>query len=291
MKETTDLVKSLQGFGIKAESYKKPPAGKDVFVISILPKKPAGVILVHQGLAKVSVSGSKKLCQAAIIVKERARVLTRKVKATFHQELEPSKVMVETALRRNFPLGVPFSNTKWTYKNVSTGRGGPGSYSWTCTATVTASIGNRSTNSFLVGMDETHNFISPLPQKPKSLEDARKMLKPIDPKIRPKLRAGTRRQGEWFFEPLNKEEVAEIEKIAAEKQIKGRVLGRTTHSAASTIKVTKPKKMKGLYARGFITDNRKGHHENIFLAHWHRVVRNREIPMPLLAEGRRKSWD
>lgn len=301
--KTNNLVESLSAFGIHAAPYKRPPAGKDMFVISILPQKPEGVIQVNQGQAVVEIHGSKKHRQAVITVTEEPRVITRLVKSLWGggPRNPPNLGQAKARLLQHFPIQVP-GNTTWSYAGIKIEKrwgeplGGDKEkrfLGWTISGKVTARAGKRTVNHFLLGVDESHNFIAPLKEKPASVADAHRILKP-------KMRAGSLRQGEWFFEPLLKEDAAEIEKraLANGRDVKPMVLGGTTHTAQSTLTVTTSKRAgkpgtRTLYARGYVTDNRKGHHKTLFLPTWHRVVRNKEITFKRRknAPRRRQSFD
>jgi len=291
---TSNLVESLKKLGIKAQPYKKPPSGKDVFVISIMPKPPEGIIQVNQGLAKVEIHGSKKLRQAVITVTEEPRVVTRAVKSVWNAYVlsspPPTVNEAKRTLRVNFGISMPgvprwsFAGVKWEKRKGLNG--------FVVTGKVTARSGKRTVSTFLLGVDESHNFISPLKKKASSIEEAHKQLKP-------KVRAGTLRQGEWFFEPLVKAEATAIDKIvvADSRKIKPAVLGASTHRALTTTRIITKGRGKGakrkpgtttLYARGFVVDNRKGHHKALWLPTWCKVVRNNEIPMPRRIEDRRR---
>lgn len=286
----------MQSFGITAAPYKRPPAGKDTFLISILPKRPEGVIQVNQGLAKVEIHGSKVNRQAVITVAEQPRVIKRTVKTSTATTEAPTIHRAKEILRWDFPVSIP-GNVSWTYASVKVSkRSRPGQIDWDVSGVVTARAGSRTVSHFLLGVDESYNFIAPLKEKPSSVEHAYRILKPD-------LRAGSLRQGEWFFEPLVKAESDRIEKIAQadSRKVKPFVLGGSTHRAHSSLAVITPGKGIGkkrkftrtLYARGYVVDNRKGHHTALFLPSWHRVVRNNEIVYKRAknAPRRRASFD
>lgn len=73
-------------------------------------------------------------------------------------------------------------------------------------------------------------------------------------------------------------------------------LGDSTHIAKTAIKLGG----LGIYVRGFITDNRHGHHRSIFLTNWRRVKHNNETEMQIspaqrdaaaAAKRRFRTWD
>jgi hypothetical protein len=287
-----NVVEALKKFGIRAQAYAKPPVTKDVFVLSILPKGNEGTIAIHQGQAKVDVHGSKVERQAVLSVVERGRIVTRQVKTVRYQKEKPNTEQAQSALRSAFPIQM--NEAKWSYSNIKIEdakkqvTGQPGNKTWRITGTVTASVGKKTTNNFLLGVDESHNFIAPLPKKVASVHDAHMLLKPKG------LRAGSLRQGEWFFEPCTKEECAKFDEMVDEKgntRVQSIELGQSTHIVKSGMRVDNV-----IYAIGFVTDKRHGHHASLFLPKWHKVVRNKEIPMPRRRQGeainrRRASFD
>jgi hypothetical protein len=289
--KTSNVVEALKKFGIRAQPYAKPPVTKDVFVLSILPKGAEGTIAIHQGAATVDIHGSKVERQAVLSVVERGRVVTRNVKTTRVQTEQPDMAHAQRSLRVAFPIQMG-SDAKWSYSNVkiedTKKKAASGVKTWRITGTVRATVGKKTTNNFLLGVDESHNFVAPLPKRARSVHDAHMLLKPKD------LRPGTLRQGEWFFEPCSKTECAEFDKIVEEKgntRVQEIELGQSTHIVKSGMRVDNV-----IYAIGFVTDKRHGHHAALFLPKWHKVVRNKEIPMPRRRAGeainrRRASFD
>lgn len=125
---------------------------------------------------------------------------------------------------------------------------------------------NPSQTSFLVGVDEVRPFISVLKRKVNSVAEAHRELRPKG------LKAGSVRQGEWFFEPCNKKQCEEIEGYAQDDYPFGfdRLENGSSHEAV-LFRMDKEK-----YAKGFVLDRRHGNHKPLFLDRWHRVVRNNE---------------
>jgi hypothetical protein len=275
-----NLAKALSRYDIRTAEYRKPPAGKEVFAITILNRKKhghdRGVVTLNHGQAKVEVFGSRKLRQAAVTVNEKARTITRNVRYNTVDEKRPNQITIEARLKGNFPMAMP-KETTWEVRDVEIKRDkliytDPPRYEWKCQGIVTATVPNKSTNHFLIGMDETHHFIAPLPKQAKSVEEAHKLLRGEVPK-------GATRQGEWFFLPVTRKMAANLNKIATERssRIRAMRLGDSTHVAKTAIS------MPGgiIYARGYITDNRSGHHRSIFLTSWHRVKHNEETQMQI----------
>lgn len=147
-----------------------------------------------------------------------------------------------------------------------------------------------STNHLLMGYDESATFVCMLPEAPNDLEHAYEILRPEG------ISADAMRQGEWFFVPVDEEEMAAIKKAMTEggKVIQELELERgSTHTAGSGIKVGRQ-----VYATGVVFDTRRSRHEPQFLDGWYKAVRNTEInvvnPTPRerasLGGGGRSDW-
>lgn len=138
-------------------------------------------------------------------------------------------------------------------------------------------------NHLLVGRDETDIFIAGLPKQVKTVEQAHEVLRP------PTVDDGELRQGEWYFVPVPEEEQRDFE-IRAEYGMKcGVPLERnSSHHAASRIRYGSE-----IFVRGYIYDNRVGHHKPLFLTQWHRAVRNREVRPQVESKlaARARYWD
>lgn len=127
---------------------------------------------------------------------------------------------------------------------------------------------------FLVGMDETANFVCRLPEAVETVDEAHKVLRPQG------LLPHAKRQGEWFFTPVKEYDkevrcpcgssLDEHEHLLSEENLRSRV-GTTTHRVSQFTH-------RGVtYAKGVVTDERKGRHVPVDLGdEWHRVDRNME---------------
>lgn len=285
-----NLIEELTKVGIKAQPYKKPPMGKRIFALTIRPSPKAkeGIITVHQGEAKVEVHGSRKHKQAVVTVEEEGRKVTRHVTCNVeHTVIRPirgdsvealkNKASYERMLRSEFNVVMP-ENARWTFSNIRVSR-----RNWpignnvrgVLSGDVTAQVMTRTINHFLMGMDESHNFIAPLPKPAKSVLEAHRMLKPS--KIAGGKRRNWKRQGEWFFVPCNQDEIKRIEQHIKHDNVASIRLGRSTHTAQTGIRMyLKGGSKRTVYARGYVLDRREGHHANLFLPDWHEVIRNKE---------------
>lgn len=296
---TKNAVEQLQEAGIKVRPYKRPPVDKGIFAISITEDTTnRGTILLNQGRAKIKVATDKSREQAVLTVDEPRRIIKRHIKINAGRHFNaPSLSACRHAFVHAFPVIMPrgtkwdISNFKFTkFKNAAEQLGGTiyAPY-WEAEADVTARVGKATAMHFLVGMDETHNFISPLPRRANSVKEAHEMLRPKE------IKAKTLRQGEWFFKPCGEITKKRIEKAISEDP---RILGNrvlelhSAHSARSAVQLNKK-----TYARGYIIDRRPGRHKPLFLPDWHEVVRNKEANdrfsahQKEVALRRRSSWD
>jgi hypothetical protein len=291
--KTQDIVKSLKHYGIRARGYVRPPIGEDVFALTIVPRHKEGVVLVNHGAAKIDICGSKRLRQATMTVREKGREVTRVVKDRVWNDSEPTQAFIMERLKRHFPVIMP-KEAEWTVTNIKCERLGanirrPGvNKYYLIQGKVTAIVKDPTTNHFLLGMDETRNFICPISGPVKSVRGAHRRLRPEE------VTKGSLRQGEWFFIPCTAKTLNWLNKLATREsgRIRCMQLGETTHVAKSAITVS-----KGTYARGYITDRRTGHHRSLFLPKWHKVVRNKEAEIKVAAfqkdalKRRRHTWD
>jgi hypothetical protein len=126
-------------------------------------------------------------------------------------------------------------------------------------------------DSFLIGMDETANFVCRLPQgaNPTTVEEAHDILRPKG------VMPHTIRQGEWFFVPTDKCSCG----LGLDDHVRGhgvsvRLQG-TTHTVEQGI-------VHGgsYYAKGRVMDDREGRHADVDLGDkWHQVFHNTERDM------------
>jgi hypothetical protein len=285
-----ELLKILKRAGVSARAYKRPPYGKDIFALTIVPQGRAGTILVHQGSAKVEGHASKRLRQAVATVREQGRQITKQVSTRIYQTEKPDINMALHRLKGRFPIMPP--HTKWSMtgfkaEQVEKRMSNP---CWEVSGKVTARVASKTTNHFLMGMDETHNFISPTAKQTRSVEHAHRMLLPKEAR-----KTGTVRQGEWFFVPVGKGTGRRLGQF--HRLIRKIRLGDTTHYVLTGI--TLSGRYTGVYAKGFVIDNRDGHHRALFLPVWCKAVHNKEVEIKVgkeqaqaaAARRQRRSWD
>lgn len=270
--KTSNLSESLREFGIRAADYKRAPVPKGVFALTMRPTHPEGVITVQHGNAEVEIHGDKRRRQAAVTVRERDRVVTKRVKAyAYGLEYAPGELGAENRLKMAFPVVMP-NNVEWSVTDLEVKASAPpATQHFVITGIVTAIVKDETVNHFLIGMDETHHFISPLPEAAKSVEHAHRILRPS------RMSKKAKRQGEWFFAPCSPTEVWTVVNKAVKR--KNWNLGGTTHWADEACFVWGS--IHGLnsrmYARGYITDRRTGRHKAMFLKGWHKVLHNNEV--------------
>lgn len=284
------LVAKLQKFGIPTKGYARGPMGNDIFVVD----RAGELIRIWPGIAETTVRGSSKHRQVVINAVEKRRTIKRQVDliriGDWNHGLGPSEVRVTKALERRFQeqFGINLPTTT-RYKvtglkeitdeveKVDTAATFGNENRRSFRATVTATV-RASSQSFLVGYDETGLFISALPKAANSVDHAHELLRP------PGAGPNAVRQGEWFFEPAPKAICEALDASVARKPMRvldtytrTRRLSRdgwdNTHQA-QTILRHKGKR----YAIGWVVDTRAAkHHAPLFLADWHLILRNLEI--------------
>lgn len=130
-----------------------------------------------------------------------------------------------------------------------------------------------SSRRLLIGMDERHLFVCPLQQKASSVREAHQKLMP--PAVQRALHLGPKRQGEWFFVPVQDAEV--LEKITVEftlmgatrrRGIGGEARGRRAHVVDEQLRLG-----EDTFVRGRV---RHPEHHVLELRGWHQVHRNTE---------------
>lgn len=306
----TNLVEALQKYNIRAREYSRPPAGQDVFAITIKRGHPESTVVVHQGKAQIEINGSRKLRQAVVTVKEKGREVTHKVTTNIMVSDKPASDKgervpgnkpttkeVEKRLIDRFPLVMP-EGTQWTVTDTTCVKREDSGYThrtqWDITGLVTAKVKKSTVNHFLVGIDETDLFISSLKRHVSSVQEAHKILRP--PEVTKDLidRKRAPRQGEWFFVRCARKVANMLNKLATEQpsKLKTYRLGDTTHTAKTAVVVDKK-----VYARGYIIDRRRGHHRSRWLDWWHLVLKNQETEFKVSPEQqaaaarRRRTFD
>jgi hypothetical protein len=215
---------------------------------------------------------------------------------------KPTESQVKAHLITRFPVTMP-ETTVWTMANMKMEDETPAQVkedaekegrkyrmAWRVSADITATVKNDTINHLLMGIDEMTHFICPLPHPARSVAHAHQMLRPKG------VTAKTPRQGEWFFLPPTKEELSQIHKLIQDSpgSIKPERLqsGALTHVVKSSVRIG-----RDLFARGYVTDRRQGHHHIKHLPGWRKVLKNQEgilrvAPAQREAARRRsRTWD
>lgn len=281
----TIVEEGLKKANLDAKEYARGPAGKNPFVISIQEMKDRpGLFRTWTGIADIDVHPDRSLHQAVITAVEKERSVTRNVHiehAASGDQPEPDQTEgVNNRARARFMLAMP-TGTTWKYGEMEArrvhNRWGNGSR-WDAIIPVTATAPATS-QSLLVGMDETHYFVSALPEVVTSVADAHEILRPHLAK-----KSGTVRQGEWFFIPVTNKKLIE----ALYKKLASGFTRQLEHLSSHEAFIVEHGDT--LYAIGIVTDNRIGRHSPLVLTGFHRVLRNAEV-QPLTTVPKRQYWD
>lgn len=133
---------------------------------------------------------------------------------------------------------------------------------------------------FLAGRDESHYFIAQLPRRVSSVEEAHDALRPALAR-----RAGTLRQGEWFFVPLDGNGSARLDQFLAragrDLSLRDAPLDRFSAGTAHIVDelLRDGREAEGVFARGVVRQAPR--HQPLDLGReWKMVVRNLEVALP-----------
>ncbi|HJS83729.1 MAG TPA: hypothetical protein VJ742_12945 [Nitrososphaera sp.] len=293
-KEAVKLAKQLNKAGLNTKPYTKAPVAVPIFTIGL---DVSNTLRIWPGLANLTVYPDANWAQAVIVSDERRREITRSYvvqgKVSYPDDRkgpvysQPSK---QDILAR-FPIQVPGAKLKtFTAKELEPDRNNrdwrrrrEGMFNITATITATGS-----TQAFLVGYDETQQFISALPRVVKSVERAHEILRPAGvPK-------DALRQGEWFFVPVTQRENTIIQQALQDGKIPywQRLETGSTHTTLMMQLSVNGKRDN--YATLQVIDSRNERHSPLILDGWYRVVRNREVVIPVTrndTQVRRRTWD
>lgn len=301
------LIKTLQDAGIQASLYARGPAGKDIFMVGKAPGIP-GMIMIWPGAEHVEVTAhtDPELHQAVLVVNEPKRTISQNVQFEIGwRSEEPSLDRInDSSFRRLFtiamPAGTTFSVTKKRLVSGTKKHAG-GRYDtrsmehYIACATVTART-KATEQALLMGKDEVSQFVAMLPSTPTTVKGAHRILRPSG------ISAKAVRQGEWFFTPATKEEIALLHAInyrrdsyAMRRDHKSRYM-RLEMGSSHMAEHMEIGRAGTEYVKGVIRDTRAGHHRDLFLETWHRVVRNTEVTVTSTTAAARanqpqRRWD
>lgn len=287
-------VDKLHQAGIKAADYKRLPPGhpQAVFLATILPDKGPGTILIHEGNARIHVAPDAKQTQALVTVSEQARRIDRSVvivetdrKRLRNKHLVPTQAQIRERVRLETPAGVFWRQLGlWRTERAEDGKSA--TISGGVRAHIPASVVN-----LLMGMDESHNFIAGVPGTPRTVRQAQEQLATVPGEDSQELRRAIR-QGEWYFMPLDTTTNLLLPRLFDETHSNYRLEGGWHEVAEAGI--ANVRQVAHVFARGRVRDRRQGHHADVRLRGWHRVIRNNEMrTIPAIGAGpqRTRSWD
>ena len=279
----------LNNIGIKAGDYRRGPLGKDIFCIGI--GMAGDTIKIHEGQTTITVATNKRKRQAVLNVKEEKRVVKTVarigcVEPTMEQRKNLLKhgryIFADGIIRQNACVHVPNS----TMKIISVRFDSTSSIYPTLIFNLEFHTRGRTKQCFLVGYDSGSDkpFICKLRNAVSTVEEAHKELLPKNVV----LKAGYKRHGEWFFNPVNKDLVTELN-----SKIHGLSLMGMDGRCVSDFPRLEPTTHRGMvlkhggkrYAIGKIKDSRKGRHKPLLLNGWYEIIRNNEVQV------RAKVWD
>jgi hypothetical protein len=307
--EYRDRSKEIDGWlreaGIKTKPYINPPLDKDVFALTM----DGNNLRFWPGLATIEVDTDKQKRQAVMVVNEGRREITRTWQMNTAGQSRPVAPTREMVFRE-FPVYVPrrrfgkysvrdltpsdvqrareqeykeyvqASDSYTTYSTRQRPRPPYFTTQWEITATI---IVPESETTFLVGFDERRQFISMLPKRANSVEQAHRILRPAgvpDDAIR---------QGEWFFVPVSPTVSKKLDDYVQRHPTQLWMAPLENYSSHHAVRI----RMNGdTYANMVAFDTRKDHHGPIKLDGWHRVVRNTEVvPRNSQARVAQRMWD
>lgn len=153
---------------------------------------------------------------------------------------------------------------------------------------------------YLCGMDDLHLFLAQV-EDGSTVAEAHEALRPREVREAETLWPGAiRRQGEWFFLPLSADEAERLQAHLAAwpRALKNRQPvgpgGRNLHVADEVVRIDRRVRSRHrelrrpeVYARGVVVH---ADHRDLHLEGWRKVVRNREVSVPVPWEDRRVFW-
>ena len=292
-----ELIPALHEVGIKAKEYSNPKSiGNDAEFFISTSAGGRGILLKKGIDIGLKIATNDKHRQAVLNVTEKPRTVVRTYNftcAAFNNVKSgitkaSYAAGVAATARNSNPLVIPGATLTYT-KPVLAAKQPKDKTLARYEVTVSAEVKETRTNTFLMGMDETSHFISILPKQVQSVEEAHDLLKPAELKDA----KDVKRQGEFFFTPVEQSEVEDYIKDNKNHVIrKGVTLeDRSNHHAGEAVvnlgkwgTVTKV-----IYVRGLIYDKRGYRHAPIHLDEvWHKVTRNKEVDLKLQPSQRRR---
>jgi len=269
LEQNQRVIDLLKKAGVRASFYTRPPLNKETFTLSMDNKNE---IRIWPGIAEIQIhSGtgdSRRLKQAVITASERRREITETLNLVRRGPNWKPQLAIDYSQLR-LPESAKTRISKSEFDPEVQDGDWRGMWTIELVHVVPASV-----QSFLVGTDESSQFVSALPKPCKTLEEAHRALRPKGVPL------GCPRQGEWFFVPVSASVAKKLGDRAAQATggvfgtpiFAGRLEGGSSHWGHILTRLDKQ-----LYATGLIRDSRKGRHEPLWLDGWHKVVRNTEL--------------
>ncbi len=303
MEKSATVAKGLVKSGMRAKGYERGPIGKDIMALRIGPldgQKAREGIRLWTGLADCDISDiAKSNKQAVLAVNEPARTVTRSYEVS-HRGGEWGPTMAQAA--RNgygFPVTMP-GRPKFKIESQKVLREADSSWDGRTTEyLITASMAVKETEmTLLMGIDETSHFICALPERVSTVRDAHDVLRPDTVPV------GSLRQGEWFFVPATQDEIDSLYRHIADSTTVPKKhswdsgprftsYAMERGSSHHALIVTVPD--VGKFTIGIVKDGRKGHHKELVLPTWHKVIRNTEVvfaePKTPQQRAMARTWD
>lgn len=233
-------------------------------------------------------SVSKKHSQLVLVVKERKSKFTFPVRVDWDRSGEPPRYL----FTNHFPINFAMSDDRVYFsvgpKEIVDGNGNNSITLWE--AEVTAEVDERET-CFFIGRDEGSLFISCLPCTINSLKEIDNVLMPDEVKHAVKEGRDVKRQGEFYFVPLDEDETRELmekEKsqwlhvnytnkvlvpMGLQKDFGPDGIDTSDHECSLGIEID----CQEQYALGIVSNPR---HDDLILTSLHRVYPNLEVPAP-----------
>lgn len=271
-KQAVKLTDTLAKNGINAKPYSRGPIAPELFTLNL---DPSNLLRTWPGTAEIDLAFSPKRRQAVMTVEEGNRVIERAFTVPGRSE---EKLITPEFVRQRFPIVIPGGVLAGFDTRQHQDR-----YGYPTTRITAQMRAPHTVTSFLLGFDETRQFICELPEKVDTVAEAHNVLRPYS------TRRGTIRQGEWFFVPATLEEQKAIESsLRARPRLDVQPLEtHSTHHAAIVDLGPGPGRR---FATGLVYDTRTGRHAPTKLDGWFRVRRNREVTR-VHEPARRTYWD
>ena len=225
---------------------------RDIFIAEIIPK------------AKLQIFVSKKYRQFVLVLEEPKRTYeeTISVPNYIHKNGKKSILAHIDVYRTACP------NSK--FKILKSEKANPNFCNYKIEVTATRTI-----NTFLIGYDENHLFISMLPQKVNSVTEAHEILRPKG------LSKNAVRMGEYFFDPVTDQKLIEEIMDNQHEDIESHSVIYPEADVYSNIVFYHRDES---YVFGKIDCENK-RHKSIYLNSLHRVYKNTEL------ENKSNTWD